>query len=148
MSFQGDGQGAELRPILPRRRQMTLLQGKPLRPDGYLFQKKILEDLAQAHLLGTSVKARRAGALQDYMALDKYLKMCKEICEKVKAKSSMIEQDDLQGAGHEITINKQWPSLEPTGHMRILHANVHGFNHTNNNMECDYFIQADGAIPS
>ena len=52
-----------------------------------------------------------------------------------------IEQGDLQDVGHEITINEQWPRLEPTGHVRILHVNVHGFNHANNNMECDYFIQ-------
>ena len=141
MSASGQRQGAELRPSLPRGRHTALLRGKPLRPDGYLFQKKIHDDLEQAYLLGTTIQARRTGKLQDYVAPEKYQKMCKKLNTKVKEKCVALDPIDLRGAGHDLTVTEHWPRLEPTGHIRLLHANVHGFNHAHNNMECDYFIQ-------
>ena len=75
MSATDQGQGAELRPSLLRRRQTGLLPSKPLWPDGYIFQHKVKENLAQARLLGTTVQATRMGALHDYVAPEKYLKL-------------------------------------------------------------------------
>ena len=141
MSSRGVGQGAELRPSLPRSRQTTLLQGKPLRPDGYLFKKQLPEDLAQAHLLGTTIQARRTGAMRDYVAPDKYITLCDELTNKTNQKQSSMTSTDAVYAGDKLTITENWPRLEPTGHLRILHANVHGLNHAYSNMECEYFIQ-------
>ena len=141
MSSRALRQGAELRPSLPTRRQTTLLGGQHLKPDGYLFKKQLPDNLEQAHLLGASVKARREGALRDYVAPDKYLQLCATKDIKIQKKCLSTDPIDLNGAGHELTVHDQWPRLEPTGHVRILHANVHGLNYANNNMECDYFIQ-------
>ena len=75
MLAKSNGQGAELRPRPPRYRQTSLFQGNTLKPDGYLFHTKLNENLAQAHLLGTTVQARRDGALKDYIAPTKYIKL-------------------------------------------------------------------------
>ena len=141
MSAQGSGQGAELRPRPPRYRQTSLFQGNPLKPDGYLFQKKINDDLAQARLLGTTVKARREGAIADYIAPPKYLKLSTEKTTKQFAKEAQLSVEDLQCVGHHPELHDSWPRLEPTQRFRILHANVHGLHPANNNMELDHFIQ-------
>ena len=141
MSAKGQGQGAELRPRPPRYRQTSLYQGNPLWPDSYLFQKKLNDDLAQAHLLGTSVKARRDGAIADYIAPPAYLKLSTEKSTKQTAKETQLSPEDLQMMGHTPELHDSWPRIEPTNRFRILHANVHGLHPSNNNMELDTFIQ-------
>ena len=141
MSAKGNGKGAELQPTRPRYRQKSLFQGNPLKPDGYLFQQKMKEDLAQAHLLGTLVQARRDGALVDYIAPDKYIKLSNTNTEKQLVKETHTSPEDLQPVGHDADYNESWPRLAQSNHFRILHSNVHGFHPANNNMELDYFIQ-------
>ena len=141
MSATDQGQGAELRPSLLRRRQTRLLPRKPLRPDGYIFQHKVNDNLAQAHLLGTTVQARRMGALHNYVAPEKYLKLCEDLDKKVAMKCQATSPDDLRMVSNDLTIHEQWPRLDRTGHLRVLHVNAHGFHPAHNNLECDYFIQ-------
>ena len=114
MQPQGDGQGAELQPRPPRYRQTSLFQGNPLKPDGYLFQKKLNYNLAQAHLLGTTVKARHDGALQDYIAPSNYIKMSKEKTAKQMAKAVQTKPEDLQIVGHPAELHDHWPRLAQT----------------------------------
>ena len=141
MSATENGQGAELRPSPPRYRQTSLLQGNILRPDGYLFQKKINEDLAQAHLLGRSVKARRDGAMADYVAPEKYIRLSDAKLTKQLDKEANVSPEDLLTVGHNADFNDSWPRMAKSDRFRVLHANVHGFHPANNNMELDFFIQ-------
>ena len=78
---------------------------------------------------------RREGALQDYVAQEKYLKLCTDITLKVQKKCLATEPIDLRGAGHDLNVHDQRPRLEPMGHLRVLHVNVHGLNYANNNMD-------------
>ena len=115
MSQREHGQGAELRPRPPRYRQTILFRGNPLKPEGYLFQKKIDEDLAQAHLLGNPVKARRNGAIADYIAPDKYIRLSEAKSQKQMAKEATLSQADLQPVGNEANLHDSWPRYSPIG---------------------------------
>ena len=142
MSATAFGQGAEKRPSPPTRKQSRLRLGQqPLHPQGYLYKCKLPEDLEQAHLLGTTIQARREGKMKDYIAPEKYVSMHRNNEQRVKQKERHMTDIDHKHFGHVPTIHEMWPKAAATGRIRILHANVHGFHPSHNNLEFEYFIQ-------
>ena len=145
MVFQSAGQGVAQRPSPRARslRQATLKIGNtPLRPEGYLFKKPVPETFHQAHLLGTTVQARRDGFLKDFIAPDHYVDHCNRMIEKTRQKTDLHQQDfDMTPAGDEIDLHEDWPSIKKTNRIRVIHANVHGLHPGKNNLECDYLLQ-------
>ena len=132
MVVQSTGQGVAQRPSLRARslRQATITIGnKPLRPEGYLFKKPVPETFHQAHLLGTTVQARRDGFLKDFIAPDHYVDHCNRMIEKTRHKTDLHQQDfDMTPAGDEIDLHEDWPSIKKTNRIRVIHANVHGLH--------------------
>ena len=142
MSLLVTGQGAEQRPSPSSRRQTSLRLGqRTLHPQGYLYKKQLPQDLEQAHLLGTTVKARRAGRIQDFTAPHQYIQLHNDIEQTVTQKEKTMADADRKHAGHTPTLHELWPKVQAVGRIRLLHVNVHGFHPAQNNMEFEYFIQ-------
>ena len=142
MSPTTPGQGAEQRPSPPDRRQSRLRLGQqPLRPQGYLYKHTLPDNLEQAHLLGTTIQARRAGKMKDYIAPEKYVTLHRDNDCRAKQKEQTMHKDDHRHFGNTPTIHEMWPKAASTGRIRLLHANVHGFHPSHNNIELEYFIQ-------
>ena len=125
------------------RQQPSLILGSNgLQPQGYLFNKPLDIDLSQAHLLGETVTARREGKLKDYIAPPWYQTFCKAQHEKKQHKHDLhLNDDDQLPVGDIPTLHKQWPKTKYTGRFRILHTNIHGLSPSQNNLECDYYLQ-------
>ena len=125
------------------RRQPSLIFGSNgLRPQGYLFNKTIDIDLSQVHLLGETVTSRREGKLKDYIAPQSYQTFCQAQQEKKQHKHTLhSDMSDRLPVGDSISLHEQWPKTKSTGCLRIMHTNVHGLHHGQNNLECDYFLQ-------
>ena len=142
MSRTTFGQGAEQRPSPPNRRQTHLQLGqRPLHPKGYLYKKQLPDNLEQAHLLGTTIQAQRAGRLRDYIAPEKYIKLHNDNERIVQQKAQVMQAADHHHVGHEPSLHDMWPKPQAVGKIHVLHTNVHGFHPAQNNMEFEYFIQ-------